>query len=110
MDRLKNLQQQLAYLNEGIVPVGFGEWGVPINMDFNKVLDTLPPDEARKMRRKFRKLWRKRLARAEGSKLHSKLSLIMGLGQASPTKRQKQVRKNEVFCELTIRREKSKKG
>lgn len=110
MDRLKNLQQQLAYLNAGIVPVGFGEWGVPINMDFNKVLATLPLDEARKMRRKFRKLWRKRLARAEGSKLHSKLSRTMGLGEASPTKKQKQARKNEVFCELTIRREKSKKG
>lgn len=110
MDRLKNLQQQLAYLNAGIVPVGFGEWGVPINMDFNKVLATLPLDEARKMRRKFRKLWRKRLAKAEGSKLHSKLSRTMGLGESSPTKKQKQARKNEVFCELTIRREKSKKG
>lgn len=110
MDTLKKINQQLAYLNAGIVPVGGPDFGVPINMDFNKALATLPPDEARKMRRKFRKLWRKCLAKAEGSKLHSKLSRTMGLGEASPTKKQKQARKNEVFCELTIRREKSKKG
>lgn len=104
------LKQQLAYLDAGILPVGGPAQGVPLFFDFNKVLATFPPDEARKMRRKFRKLWRKRLAKVEGSKLHNKLSRAMGLGETSPTKKQKQLRKNEVFHELTTRREKSKQG
>lgn len=42
-------------LEAGVVPLTLQN----LNHDVNKALAELPPDEARKMRRKFRKLWRK---------------------------------------------------
>lgn len=40
---------------KGILPISDSELG----LDMNVYLSRFPPEEARKMRRKFRKLWRK---------------------------------------------------
>lgn len=48
--------RQCVALNNGIAPFE-DDWSS--SLDYNRVLASLPKDEATKMKRKFRKLWRK---------------------------------------------------
>lgn len=93
MDPLKKLFLDSAYHTLGIVPI---EW---TGHDINKVLATLPPDEARKMRRKFRKLWRK-FAKNPSKGRNVKYLAQLGLGSKDPTRRQKSTRKQEVSTRI----------
>ena len=92
-----------ACLKLGIVPIE------GMSIDINRSLQSVPPDEARKMKRKFRKLWRK-----YAKKLNSGTSFgenayqykVCEFGKVSPTRRAKQARKDVVF--LTIMKEEVK--
>jgi hypothetical protein len=86
---ITRLLQTTAYLTLGIAPV------VNTVHDFNRILATLPPDEARKMKRKFRKLWRK-FAKKPSRHVSPTYVKQMGLGAKQPTRKQKSARKVEV--------------
>ena len=89
MDPLRKIISDSVYHSLGIVPI---EWA---GHDINKVLASLPPDEARKMRRKFRKLWRKFAKKPAKGRSHKYIEQL-GLGAPEPTRRQKTSRKQEV--------------
>lgn len=61
MQILDKILLQNAMFNEGIVPFDTSRTNV------NTALQSVTPDEARKMKRKFRKMWRK-LARAANTR------------------------------------------
>jgi hypothetical protein len=87
-DPIRSLFREVACHTLGIAPIN------NVAHDFNKTLASLPPDEARAMKRKFRKLWRK-FAR-ESKNASAAYIRQLGLGEASPTKKQKKMRKVEV--------------
>lgn len=102
MDPLKHILTQSAYHALGIVPMSYAR------ADVGRILNDLPPAEARKMRRKFRKLWRK-LARTRGvekphaSRYDQKYRDMLGYGKDVPTKKMKLARKVEVLLEVQSR-------
>jgi hypothetical protein len=80
---------------EGIVPMEDPA------IDIRKALETLPPDEARKMKRKFRKLWRKYMRMQEAKRLkqtrwQGQNAVVLGKGTKSPTRNHKLQRKQLV--------------
>lgn len=83
--RLKLLVQHLAF-QEGIVH--------DLTLDISQALSHLDPDDARRMKRKYRKLWRK-LAR-NGQKYWKMHELF----DTAPSKKHKINRKTLVFMEL----------
>lgn len=97
MSNITRLQLQLEYMNRGIVPLsGLGaahSWN-----DINRILAELPPDEAHRMRRRFRKEWRKLVKRqlSHGGKKGRQSAREVGLGAPHPKKTQKNARKNIV--------------
>lgn len=102
MNELRKIRAQLAALNAGIVPFGaWGEEGVP-HHDFSRILDKLDPEEARKHRRKFRKMWRKIAKCKEFSKNPTvrKETKVMGLHCRTPDRRMKNTRKFLVAHDL----------
>lgn len=99
-DPVHTLKLQIEFLNRGIVPLswnvrnGAGPW-----FDVNKILESLPPEEARQMKRKFRKAWRKLVAhdmKRGGRQARKRLSIIEA-GKEIPTRRAKNARKAEVL-------------
>jgi hypothetical protein len=80
----------------GVVPL-LSPWDV--FRDVGRALASLPPDEARRLRRKFRKVWRqeiKRTARVLGERRLE----VAGLGSREPTRKQKLERKWAVFSRI----------
>lgn len=73
----------------GIVPIK------TIHHDYEKILTSLPPDEARVSKRKFRKLWRKCMKGLKEEKRISPTYLVRSLGSGAkvPTRTQKNTRK-----------------
>ena len=53
---MTDIELTIKALDEGILPAFSGQ-------EVEKLLDTCDPDQARKMKRKFRKLWRKEMKR-----------------------------------------------
>lgn len=83
-----------VFLQEGIVPL------TAERRDINRALAGISPDDQRKMKRRFRKLWRK-AARAELNNAHSeaaKKSIInrYGMRSGSPNRSEKNNRKDLV--------------
>lgn len=80
--------------------------------DINKLLEGFSPEESRKMRRKFRKIWRKELKRREEE--NAKRNTMgrddkkrLGLGATKPTKEQRKARRSmikDVFMETARKR------
>jgi hypothetical protein len=56
MTDMTDIELTIKALEEGILPAFSGP-------EVEKLLDTCDPDQARKMKRKFRKLWRKEMKR-----------------------------------------------
>ena len=77
------LLQQVMW-EQGIIPMDLDDH------DAGRRLDLLPPEEARRLKRRFRKLWRT-LARTKA--YHS----LYGLGDKEPSRRTKNHRKVLVF-------------
>lgn len=102
-DPIFKLKLQIEFLNKGIVPLAWRqEVGAPAHFDINKILAEMPPDEARKMKRKFRKLWRKlaeRSLKRPGKESRRRLRNI-GHGEEIPTRSAKNFRKVEVLTSI----------
>jgi hypothetical protein len=88
-DPIFKILQNAAFHEMGIAPLDM------IIYDYSRVLSELPPDEARKMKRKFRKLWRK-AAKKPGKGIAKTYTEQLGLGSKEPTRKQKRMRKVEV--------------
>lgn len=91
-DEIDRMLQNIAFHSMGIVPL------VDLDHDVKKSLETLPADEARKMRRKFRKQWRKQ---ACGDDVWQ--ASMLGLGQKFPSARDKKHRKIQVLVHVQNR-------
>lgn len=78
----------------GIAPVN--TWGD----DVNKVLSCLPPEEARRARRKFRKLWRAAV-RHPPKGVSRKFLSQLGYGTPKPNKSMRRYRKALVHAQVT---------
>lgn len=53
---IERFLKQCVAFNNGIAPLD-DVWSA--SHDYNRILASMPPEEAKKMKRKFRKLWRK---------------------------------------------------
>lgn len=102
-DPITAMKLAMKFFEAGVVPLGLDyvatATSVPPHFDIEKLLADLPPEEARTMRRKFRKLWRKMAAAAKkrpGRKSRNILRFL-GHGASVPTKRHKQERKRMVL-------------
>jgi hypothetical protein len=100
-DPILKLKLQIEFLNKGVVPLAWRqEVGAPAHFDINKILAGFPPDEARKMKRKFRKLWRKLAEHAlkrPGKNSRRRLREI-GHGEEIPSRKAKNFRKGGVLA------------
>lgn len=96
---LHKILRDVACHSLGIVPLNYR-----IHDGVQEKLNLLSPDEARRMKRKFRKLWRK-IAKQK------QLSTSVDLGESQPAKSKKRRRKNivlhsieEKFVQPTLKR------
>lgn len=87
---------QVIMFEAGIVPME------KTGLDMRRALNQLDPAEARQLRRKFRKLWRKAAARAvaQGSMGKEAAKGKLGLGKKVPSRSERNARKQLVFDEL----------
>jgi len=92
-DPLTIIMIESVYHELGIAPIGCTSY------DFNKIFSSLSFEEARKMKRKFRKIWRKC---AKNAKYSSQYRKQLGIGVRSPTKEQKTNRKREVKRHIVV--------
>lgn len=87
-----------VYLNEGIVPI------VDPSYNIKKFLNDLPPDEATKAKRKFRKLWRKlykeKLNKSKEDRKYSVTQQYVALCGTDPGRTVKYNRKKMVMNAL----------
>jgi len=96
----RELMLKTVYHEAGIVQIA------STAHDVNRTLAGMSPEEARKMKRKFRKLWRKAVAheltraKSPAAYLHSKSRA--GLGEPAPEKRHKAYRKILVGVEMRL--------
>jgi len=75
---------KIKMLEQGILPARTGR-------DLVKMLESIPKDERREFKRKFRKAWRK-IAKKDPD-----LKFPMGLGNKKPTREQKIQRVSRVY-------------
>lgn len=92
---------QAVMFEQGILPME------KTHFDMRRVLAQLSPDEARVLKRKFRKLWRQAMKKeVNGASQHRResrnkiLSSALGVGKPAPTREQRQARKQLVFNAL----------
>ena len=79
-----------AMFESGLLPIEAGEAG----LDMRRVLAQLPPEEAHKMKRKFRKVWRKLAAKAAPDERRMKFHY--GAGEKQPSRNARRNRKELV--------------
>lgn len=98
MDPLTKLLRTTAFLTHGIVPLDTTQ------SDINRILAELPPEEANKMRRKFRKMWRAALSRFEDRNksraAREGMRASTGKGKPEPTRAHRRSRKQLVMNEV----------
>jgi hypothetical protein len=90
---------QAVMFEQGILPME------RTTLDMRRVLQQLPPDEARVLRRKFRKLWRRAMREEVGTgKLASTRGKAaeqrLGVGKHVPSRVERNARKQLVFDRL----------
>jgi len=101
-NQLRKLKAAITYHEMGIVPIGEELEGAGLKHDMNKILAQLPREEARKMKRKFRKVWRA-AAKAKlrhGGKQGFRLAAELGFQIQEPKRIHKLVRKRVVKLEV----------
>lgn len=96
MNDLRSAVETLIYHQLGIVPLSYDE------RDINRILSNFPADESRRMKRKFRKLWRKESNcipshTKSGRQFAARYKTQMGYGEITPTKAHKRHRKLVVI-------------
>lgn len=95
--RLREVERALIHavmFEAGIVPME------EPRHDMRRALEQLPPDEARAMKRKFRKLWRRAMRdKLVGLKAPQVrfVKRVLGVGQQSPSRAVRTARKEMVF-------------
>lgn len=112
MNALDKLRRNLKFFEAGIIPIGIPDDLAPTSAeawhDMNRILESMPPEEARIAKRKFRKLWRaaakaelrnKKVKRNCGRKTAASL----GLGVVEPKRSHKNMRKWRVAREIAAR-------
>lgn len=104
-DMSRSLRVALA-LELGIAPLASGS---DVRKDVSRELAKLPPDESRRMRRRFRKLWR-REARRTAALLGTKSLAKCGCGSPAPTRRQKLERKWMMLMTLYAAEQRLRRG
>jgi len=107
---LQALMAQEAY-DAGVVPNTFDK----MKHDMNRLLADLPPEESRKLRRRFRKMWRNLIRKnlrpnSNDLILSSAQAHRAGLGVISPTSDHALSRKGLVLSELHKRARKKAAG
>lgn len=105
-DQIYKMKVQIEFMNMGIVPLGGARGlGAATHHDINKILAELPPDEARKMKRKFRKIWRQIVNRtaSRGGRIGRREAAGNGLGSPTPCKNHK-IRRKSTVCAAVIRK------
>jgi hypothetical protein len=99
-DSLNDIQRMVIHdvmFKEGIIPMEDPK------MDVRRVLEGVPEEEARKYKRKFRKMWRKAMKEQANDKPDSTKKHVVSTFTkkgASPTRSQKLQRKMAVFEDL----------
>ena len=102
MNNLRESVEALIYHQLGIVPLSYDD------RDVNRILSSLPADEAMRMKRKFRKLWRKesncqlQSHTKSGRQFATRYKAQSGHGEVKPTKAQKRNRKFIVIRRVKI--------
>jgi hypothetical protein len=86
-NEINDILTMAAFLELGIAPIKHS------TDDIDRILSSLSPEEARKMKRKFRKVWRSIVAK----KAKKSQTNAYGLGAENPSKSQRNRRKAEVF-------------
>lgn len=84
---LRKMLRDMAFHSLGIVPIKYIGWD-----GINQQLASLPPEEARKIKRKFRKLWRK-IAKHDPNWN----AAFLGMGDPDPEKILKTRRRSAVL-------------
>lgn len=104
-DEVSKLKLNIKYMERGIIPIGWSCNGADLNHDFNRYLSTLPSAEARAMKRKFRKQWKKivKASLRHGGKKGRRLEReTTPTGKDTPpTRRQRLARKSIVQNAVT---------
>ena len=90
---MRDIVLQMKMLVAGIVPFDPNQLD---DKDIQRGLESLPPDERRKMKRKFRKLWRRAAKKSPGGKY------VMTNGK-KPSRLQRGVRRGMVRRQLCDR-------
>lgn len=94
---------QAVMFEHGILPME------KTDLDMRRALQQLPPEEARTLRRKFRKMWRKAMnaTTLHGSSEKSSVSFMndrtaakLGLGKQVPSRSERNARKKLVYDQL----------
>lgn len=90
---------QAVMFEKGVVPME------KTDLDMRRALQQLPPDEARALKRKFRKLWRKALKQKAGAgksqpARETALKTKLGVGKHVPSRAERNARKQLVFEQL----------
>jgi len=83
--------------DQGIIPME------RVDNDMRRVLAQLPPGEARALRRKFRKLWRralKQLTQGASERNAKRIETLHGVGKSTPSRAEFNARKQLVFDRL----------
>lgn len=96
---IHRLASETVYHGLGIVPIS----SIDLRHDINRYLASLSPEDARRMRRKFRKLWRS-AAKKPQKFVSDKHIKKLGLGTPEPTREQKLARKAEVSRRVSVDR------
>lgn len=81
-------------MEEGIVPI------LDPSLDMRRALSTLSPEDARKAKRKFRKMWRKALKQIVADGKSSYRNVTLGKGKKVPSKAERLQRKQVVLNKL----------
>jgi hypothetical protein len=94
-DQTQKLKMNIMYHDMGIVPIGAEIGGAKLEHDMNRVLAQLPRDEARKLKRKFRKVWRGivKAGLRHGGKSAMRSATKMGFQVQEPKRIHKNARK-----------------
>lgn len=85
---------QTVMIEEGIVPI------LDPSLDMRRALASLSPEDARKARRKFRKLWRKALKKEMADRKSAYSGITLGKGKKVPSKAERLRRKQAVLNKL----------
>lgn len=107
MTNRKNTKDELRDVDKFLIQTVMFQHGIipmeKTKFDMRRALEQLPKDEARALKRKFRKMWRKAMREEIGNGAKTKdarersLKYKLGVGKRVPSRDEKNARKELVF-------------